>query len=494
MKAKRWFWVMAVSAFVLVAAVAQGDVPQLINYQGQLTDASGTPITGTVSLKFEIFDALTGGNKLPIGSPWEEIHSSVPVTNGVFSVVIGGATPTPVPIPLTIFDGGTNRFLQITVNGTTVLSPRRQFTSVPYAFTTRSSGGGWTDDGTVVRLTTSTDNVGIGTTTPNPSGETSWAPVVTIGSSGSNKAAIVELQGNNTLNSGGVGALVFRNTASSSADKRLGQIQVDPDGVSNSGNMQFETTNAGTLFERMRITKDGNVGIGTTSPNPSAESTWGPVVTVGPSGSNKAAIVELQGNTTGAGGVGAVVFRNTASTSTDKRLGQIQMNPDGASNSGYLRFETTNNGVLTERMRITKEGYVGIATTNPGGKLHIDGDNVTGLVLANTSAAGTALDIRNGKIKVTGAGLGTTTPVFIHRATAANITSNYTVIDHPSCNGNPNAILIITSNWNPGGVLPNVNNNHATGVWYTGTRWAVFNQDLAAMPVNAAFNVLVVTP
>ena len=30
-----------------------------------------------------------------------------------------------------------------------------------------TTGGGWTDDGTVVRLTTSTDSVGIGTTTPN---------------------------------------------------------------------------------------------------------------------------------------------------------------------------------------------------------------------------------------------------------------------------------------------------------------------------------------
>ena len=30
-----------------------------------------------------------------------------------------------------------------------------------------STGGGWTDDGTVVRLTTDTDKVGIGTTTPD---------------------------------------------------------------------------------------------------------------------------------------------------------------------------------------------------------------------------------------------------------------------------------------------------------------------------------------
>ena len=34
--------------------------------------------------------------------------------------------------------------------------------------TNPTSGGGWTDDGTVVRLTTATDQVGIGTATPDP--------------------------------------------------------------------------------------------------------------------------------------------------------------------------------------------------------------------------------------------------------------------------------------------------------------------------------------
>jgi hypothetical protein len=81
---------------------------------------------------------------------------------------------------------------------------------------------------------------------------------------------------------------------------------------------------------------------------------------------------------------------------------------------------------------------------------------------------------------------------FVHIATAANISSNWTVIDHPSTNGNPNAILIVTPNWNPGSV-GNTYNNHPIGVWYTGGKWAIFNQDLAAMPAGAAFNVLVPT-
>lgn len=81
---------------------------------------------------------------------------------------------------------------------------------------------------------------------------------------------------------------------------------------------------------------------------------------------------------------------------------------------------------------------------------------------------------------------------FVHVATAANITSNWTTIDHPLTNGNPNALLLVTPNWNPGG-LGGTYNNHPIGVWYTGSQWAIFNQDRASVPPGAAFNVLVLS-
>lgn len=79
---------------------------------------------------------------------------------------------------------------------------------------------------------------------------------------------------------------------------------------------------------------------------------------------------------------------------------------------------------------------------------------------------------------------------FVHIATANNTSFHVTAIDHPLLNGNPNAIFLVTQNWNPGGV-GNTYNNHAIGVYYTGTNWAIFNQDFAAMPVGAAFNVFI---
>jgi hypothetical protein len=84
------------------------------------------------------------------------------------------------------------------------------------------------------------------------------------------------------------------------------------------------------------------------------------------------------------------------------------------------------------------------------------------------------------------------TSVFVHNATAANILSHSTIIDYPLTNGHPNAIILVTLNWNPGGV-GGIYNNSPIGVFYDGIQWRIFNQDSAAMPVNAAFNVFVPT-
>jgi len=77
---------------------------------------------------------------------------------------------------------------------------------------------------------------------------------------------------------------------------------------------------------------------------------------------------------------------------------------------------------------------------------------------------------------------------FVHGATAETITLNWTTINHPITDGNPNAVVHVTQNHNPSGV-GGVSNDHTIGVWYDGARWAIFNQDHAAMPVGAFFNV-----
>lgn len=81
---------------------------------------------------------------------------------------------------------------------------------------------------------------------------------------------------------------------------------------------------------------------------------------------------------------------------------------------------------------------------------------------------------------------------FVHNATLENTFANSTYLDHPLTNGNPEAVLSVTQNWNPGGEGGGTN-DQPVGVWYDAgvERWAIFNQNLVPMPEGASFHVVV---
>jgi hypothetical protein len=150
MSSQRTFLYLALLS-CFCAAVAFADVPHLINFQGTLSDTTGTPITGTRSMLFQLFSDSTGGY-YPL---WVETHASVEIQDGLFRVVLGNVTP----LPYSAFDGQ-ERWLQIEVDGETLL-PRTKIASVPYAFKdnlwkTSNNNAIFDREG----------NVGIGTTTP----------------------------------------------------------------------------------------------------------------------------------------------------------------------------------------------------------------------------------------------------------------------------------------------------------------------------------------
>ncbi len=128
-------FLLAVAISPVVVWPALADVPQLLNYQGRLSDPSGNPKNGTFTMQFAVYDAETGGNQLPSGTPWNETQS-VTVTNGVFNVLLGSVTA----LPTGLFQGGPAdasgplRFLQVTVDGE-ALAPRRRIVSAAYAVT-----------------------------------------------------------------------------------------------------------------------------------------------------------------------------------------------------------------------------------------------------------------------------------------------------------------------------------------------------------------------
>jgi hypothetical protein len=99
--------------------------PRLLNYQGYLTDTIDIPVDGTFEMTFYIYDAASGGS-----DKWKETHNGVIVERGVFSVILGQM----VAVPDSAFTGGTDRWLEIVVDGQT-LSPRTRITSVSYAYT-----------------------------------------------------------------------------------------------------------------------------------------------------------------------------------------------------------------------------------------------------------------------------------------------------------------------------------------------------------------------
>jgi hypothetical protein len=88
-----------------------------------------------------------------------------------------------------------------------------------------------------------------------------------------------------------------------------------------------------------------------------------------------------------------------------------------------------------------------------------------------------------------------TYPYITHIASASNSAFDYTILDNPYTNGQPNAVLMVTQFWNnPRGTSSGVFNNHNIGVWYDGTQWTIFNEDGSAIPAGATFDVLVQSP
>jgi len=99
------------------------DVPAELTFQGYLASAGGDPITGPVDLEFRIYDQESGGTAL-----WSESHPSLAASNGLFTALLGSATP----FPADLFDGSA-RYLAIAVDGGDEMLPRQRIAAVPYA-------------------------------------------------------------------------------------------------------------------------------------------------------------------------------------------------------------------------------------------------------------------------------------------------------------------------------------------------------------------------
>jgi len=123
----RRFSLFAMMGFLIIIVnqdLSLAAVPQLISFQGKLTDPSGNSIAdGSHSLTFSIYSVSGGGSPL-----WSETQPSVQVADGIFSVLLGSE----LSLHDTIF-AQSSRWLGISVDGGSELAPRTQIVSVPFS-------------------------------------------------------------------------------------------------------------------------------------------------------------------------------------------------------------------------------------------------------------------------------------------------------------------------------------------------------------------------
>lgn len=279
---------------------------------------------------------------------------------------------------------------------------------------------------------------------------------------------------------------------------------------------------------RLTVDAAGNVGIGTTAPGHklaiinnnntdginiqhNGNNAIGTYINMGNSPNNTGILVSNPYNYTAGGnysigiwaisGIGSV--SNYFPTINYGVVGECQ-NPSlgggvlGISNAPSVGMFT--GGVLGTNSSTSPEAYgvvgftsssngAGVAgkTTNASAGVYGFAQNATGPALKAEAAgtATTALEIKNGALKVSGA----SKPVFqITSATGAggNTSGNTLTIPNSTQANAATDLLIVTP------VYVSVYLNKPIGVWWDGTNWNIFTQDLSNMPNGAVFNVMVV--
>ena len=203
-------------------------------------------------------------------------------------------------------------------------------------------------------------DIGLGESNPNRSGYSS--PVVSVGYNSSNGYGVLELLGSQTSDNA-IANIVAYNIGGSS---RVAAIAFERSGANNSGAIRFETYASGSSGERLRITSDGNVGMG--------------------GNTNPTNVLHIK---TAATNTAVATIESTATDSypflrlkNDAR--EYQLTCHGGLSDAFTIYDGTSSA---HRFTIDSSGKVGMNESSPDQALHIKGDNPF-LELEGTSNSG----------------------------------------------------------------------------------------------------------
>lgn len=390
--------------------------PTLFRMTGTLQTPTGEPRTGGVVLVASLYNAQADVSPL-----WTEAQPVMLEPTGRYSVLIGSTLEGGVPMEF--FLSGSGRWLGIGVQGEAEQA-RVMLITVPYALkaveadrlsgktasdfvlaqdlgssmrtalagspspslgplitSTTNAIAKFTDGaGTVGNsvISESASNIGIGTAVPSAKLDVTAVETSTIGTS-----VGVNIQDGNARNIGDLYQVGFASVFPNKPQSVFGAVVTSSWSYGKS-DLFFATRDVITNTaptERMRITSNGSVGIGTMTPNARLDVTSSETTTIG----NSLALNIQDANARNIGDLYQIGFASVSPSKPQAVFGAVVTSSwsYGKSDLFFATRDVISDTAPSERMRITSAGNVGIGTTSPTAKLDVAGNiNVSGNINA----------------------------------------------------------------------------------------------------------------
>jgi len=421
---------LATTAFVATEVAALVDsAPGALNTLNELAAALGddanfsTTVTNSIATKAPLASpALTGTPTAPTassGTNTTQLATTAFVTSATSGLATDSNVANKAPINSPTFTGTPAAPTASAGTNTT------QIATTAFVTTAVAAGGGGvagissSADATAITIDSS-ENVGIGETSPSFRLQVKETPGNGAYSTTTNMDATTRFHASEAT----TGSYTAIQLAANNGNSALGWWNIGS--VSTSSNydnhLVFQTrTGASSYAERMRIDKDGNVGVGTTSPDSAlvVHGSFGSTSRIHISsssngrqtfdGSGSGLLLTAQNMNTTSKFTPAIQFgtKDVDITTTNPKVGAaingISSETYSADSKGgmHLAFYTTPNGpgtgqTTTERMRIDSAGNVGIGISpSSANQSYISGAYTEAIIKGNSANKIGSLQIRS---------------------------------------------------------------------------------------------------